>query len=248
MLKFELKRSKKGKRSRWSKKYPRKRISHRGDEKYAHWFPYNWTDDKYTYLCGDIEKFLMANLFRPVDKVFSEFLQRCRKGTEIYNLREKFYNMFKNKEDIKYGGGFYLSNGIINFKKGNLAICTEWETKVSLTKNQHKFNKKKRKSMKTILVVYTNTALTAKQISDRKMQKYVFRTEEDFKEGDLIKSRAYSDKMQVVDVIDSDYKYYNSSTGELRNDINSTRCYPIKKIVLREDDELTVYAAKCNAE
>lgn len=118
MLEFELKRSKKGKRSRWSKKYPRKRISHRGDEKYAHWFPYNWVDDKYTYLCGDIEKFLMANLFRPVDKAFSEFLQRCRKGTEIYNLREKFYNMFKNKEDIKYGGGFYLSNGIINFKKG----------------------------------------------------------------------------------------------------------------------------------
>lgn len=54
----------------------------------------------------------------PIDKVFSELLQRCRKGTEIYNLREKFYNMFKNKEDIKYGGGFYLSNGIINFKKG----------------------------------------------------------------------------------------------------------------------------------
>lgn len=27
-------------------------------------------------------------------------------------------NMFKSKEDIKYGGGFYLSNGIINFKKG----------------------------------------------------------------------------------------------------------------------------------
>ena len=118
MLEFELKRGKRGKRSRWSKKYPRKRISHRGDEKYTHWFPYNWADDKYTYLCGDIEKFLMANLFRPVDKVFSEFLQRCRKGTEIYNLREKFYNMFKNKEDIKYGGGFYLSNGIINFKKG----------------------------------------------------------------------------------------------------------------------------------
>lgn len=102
--------------------------------------------------------------------------------------------------------------------------------------------------MKTILVVYTNTALTAKQISDKKMQKYVFRTEEGFKEGDLIESKAYSSKMQVVDVIDNDYKYYNSSTGELRNDINSTRCYPIKKIVLREDDELTVYATKCNVE
>lgn len=119
MLEFTLKRSRKGKRSRWSKKYPRKRISHRGDEKCAYWFPHNWRDDKYTYLHGELGKFLKANLFRPVDKVFSEFLQRCRKGTEIYNLRKKFYSMFKNKEDIKYGGGFYLSNGIINFKKGN---------------------------------------------------------------------------------------------------------------------------------
>lgn len=32
--------------------------------------------------------------------------------------------------------------------------------------------------MKTILVVYTNTALTIKQISDRKLKKYCFRTEE----------------------------------------------------------------------
>ena len=100
--------------------------------------------------------------------------------------------------------------------------------------------------MKTILVVYTNTALTEKQISDRKMQKYAFRTEEDPKKGDMIESKAYSGKMQVVDVISNDYKYYNSSTGELRSDINSTRCYLIKEIVLREDDELTVYATKCN--
>lgn len=61
MLEFELKRSRKGKRSRWSKKYPRKRISHRGDEKYAHWFPYNWTDDKYSYLCGDIERYSLSS-------------------------------------------------------------------------------------------------------------------------------------------------------------------------------------------
>lgn len=31
--------------------------------------------------------------------------------------------------------------------------------------------------MKTILVVYTNTALTIKQVSDRKLQKYAFRTD-----------------------------------------------------------------------
>lgn len=98
--------------------------------------------------------------------------------------------------------------------------------------------------MKTILVVYTNTALTIKQVSDGKLQKYAFRTEEDFKVGDIIESKAYTGKMQVVDVIDNDYKYYNATTGELRNDINSTKCYPVKKIVLREDDELTVYAKK----
>ena len=96
--------------------------------------------------------------------------------------------------------------------------------------------------MKTILVVYTNTALTIKQISDKKMTKYAFRTEEDLKVGDMIESKTYTTNMQVVDVIDSDYKYYNVATGELRNDINSTKCYPVKKIVLREDDELVVYA------
>ena len=96
--------------------------------------------------------------------------------------------------------------------------------------------------MKTILVVYTNTALTIQQVS--KLQKYVFRTEEDLKVGDIIDSKIYANKMQVVDVIDNDYKYYNATTGELRNDINSTKCYPIKQIVLREADELTVYAKK----
>lgn len=95
--------------------------------------------------------------------------------------------------------------------------------------------------MKTILVVYTNTALTTKQISDRKLKKYCFRTEDAFVEGEIIESKSYSNKMQVTDIIDADYKYYNAITGELRNDINSTQCYPIKKLVLREDDELTVY-------
>lgn len=101
--------------------------------------------------------------------------------------------------------------------------------------------------MKTILVIYTNVALSSKQISDRKVQKYAFRTEEDLKVGDMIESKAYSTNMQVTDVIDTDYKYFNVQTSELRNEINSTKCYPIKTIVLREDDDLTVYANKVEA-
>lgn len=117
MIEFGVKRASKGKRSRWSKKFPRKRILHRGDEKYYNWSKNNWNDDKYSYFSVDLYKFLRANVGRPVDKVFSEFLKRCRRGTEKYNLRKWFYDMFEEKENIDYYGGFYLSNGIINYKK-----------------------------------------------------------------------------------------------------------------------------------
>ena len=32
-----------------------------------------------------------------------------------HNLRHKFYSMFEEKEDIGCWGGFYLTNGIINY-------------------------------------------------------------------------------------------------------------------------------------
>lgn len=117
MIEFTLNRNKNGKKSRWAKKYPRKRILKRGSEKAIGWYFHNWYDDGYHYFHGDLYKFLLKNVGRPVDKVFSEFLQKCRRGTEKYNLRERFYDMFKEKENIDYRGGFYLSNGIINYKK-----------------------------------------------------------------------------------------------------------------------------------
>lgn len=117
MIEFTLNRNRNGKKSRWAKRYPRKRILKRGSEKAAGWYFHNWYDDDYHYFHGDLHKFLLKNVGRPVDKVFSEFLQRCRKGTEKYNLKEQFYDMFEEKENIDYRGGFYLSNGIINYKK-----------------------------------------------------------------------------------------------------------------------------------
>jgi len=117
MIEFTLKRNRNGKKSRWAKKYPRKRILERGSEKAAGWYFHNWYEDDYHYFHGDLHKFLLKNVGRPVDKVFSEFLQRCRRGTEKYNLRKWFYDMFEEKENIDYRGGFYLSNGIINYKK-----------------------------------------------------------------------------------------------------------------------------------
>lgn len=117
MIEFGVKRASKGKRSRWSKKFPRKKILHRGDEKYYNWYPNNWDEDNYPYFHGNLTKFLMSNIGRPVDKVFSKFLSRCRKSASRYNLKQEFYDMFEEKEDIDYTGGFYLTNGIINYKK-----------------------------------------------------------------------------------------------------------------------------------
>lgn len=117
MLEFELKRAANDKRSRWSKKFPRKRILHRGDEKAAYWFRNNWIEDNYRYFKGNLDKFLKSNVGRPVDKVFSEFLDRCNKSAKVYNLRKKFYDMFEEKSEIDWSGGFYITNGILNYKK-----------------------------------------------------------------------------------------------------------------------------------
>ena len=117
MIEFGVKRASKGKRSRWSKKFPRKRILHRGDEKYCNWYPNNWDEDNYPYFHGNLTKFLISNIGRPVDKVFSKFLGRCRKSASRYNLKQEFYDMFEEKSEIDWSGGFYITNSIVNYKK-----------------------------------------------------------------------------------------------------------------------------------
>lgn len=100
--------------------------------------------------------------------------------------------------------------------------------------------------MKTILVVYTNQKLSVEQINRQKMRKYCFRTANVVKVGDVLKSKSYTTNMVVTDVIDQDYKYYNKQSGEMVNVINSTNCYPIKTMVIREEDKHVVYANKIN--
>lgn len=123
MIEFGTKRSGNGKKSRFCKKFPRKKIAKVG-EKAANWFKNNWKDDSYPYFGGDLCKFLLSNIGRPVDKVFSEFLDRCRTSAKRYNLKQQFYDIFEEKENIGYKGGFYLTNGIINYKKRRKFPCS----------------------------------------------------------------------------------------------------------------------------
>ena len=95
--------------------------------------------------------------------------------------------------------------------------------------------------MRTILVVYTDNLLSKNEIA--KAKKYSFNTESNLKEGDMVKSSTYSTAMQVVKVLDKSYKFYNSSTGEMSDEFNSTAQWEIKTLVIREDNADVVYGS-----
>lgn len=68
---------------------------------------------------GKIHKFLKARIGKPIDKVFSEFLIEARKFRQSDNLEEAFYYCIDYKErKLAYGKakGFYISNGILNYR------------------------------------------------------------------------------------------------------------------------------------
>ena len=75
---------------------------------------YGWRDCKIT--AEKVKRFLLANVGRPVDKVYSEFLKRC--DSTIQDPKYEFFSRIEKKETIiPRWGGFYISNGILNYKK-----------------------------------------------------------------------------------------------------------------------------------
>lgn len=96
---------------------------------------------------------------------------------------------------------------------------------------------------KTILVVYTDTKLNTKQIGAKK--RYCFVTASEVEVGDMIEFSNYDTPMQVVEVIDQEFKYYNSATGDMTNELTSTNQWKIREIVLMEgSEEETIVAIK----
>ena len=95
--------------------------------------------------------------------------------------------------------------------------------------------------MKTILVVFTNTKLGPQGI--RMSKKYSFNTSSEVKEGDMIKTAKYNTSLQVTRVLDKSHKYYNSLTGELSDEFNSSSQNEILELQLREDAAEVVYGS-----
>lgn len=121
-MSLEFKR-KKSHNTKWSRKYPRARINNKGGDRKAAiaagWYKFNWNDDHFSIFDDrHILRFLKANVGRPIDKVFSEFLDKCdSKLRKSYPLKEEFYHHIEKREDIDWHGGFYVTNGILNYKK-----------------------------------------------------------------------------------------------------------------------------------
>lgn len=119
-LVFNLKRSS-TKSKRTHKKFPRYKFKDftaipRNLKEWGY-CKHNWNDDDYTYLNGDIEKFLKCHIGHPINKVFSKFLSRCNNLSK-FNPKEEFYSFIQNKEDINsQRGGFYVTNGILNYQE-----------------------------------------------------------------------------------------------------------------------------------
>lgn len=111
----------KGRGTKWHHRTPRAGINRPGGDrvayKEANRFKNNWEDDRAKWAFNGIERFLKVNIGRPVNKVFSEFLERCDKPAKSYNLKKIFYDHIKEKEDITWYGGFYVTNGIPDYKK-----------------------------------------------------------------------------------------------------------------------------------
>lgn len=69
-----------------------------------------------TYTSGKMFRYLISNVGRPIDKVFSEFLERCE--SSMFNAKDYFFSYIEKKEEVSsYWGGFYVTNGILNYKK-----------------------------------------------------------------------------------------------------------------------------------
>jgi len=85
--------------------------------------------------------------------------------------------------------------------------------------------------MKTIIVIYTKE----KKLDFSKSKKYTFNTNSNLQIGDLIKTPNYNVNIQIVDILDETFKYYDPLTGELSNISNNKS--EIKRLELTTDDE-----------
>lgn len=94
--------------------------------------------------------------------------------------------------------------------------------------------------MKTIIVIYTNNAITDKKEISR-AKKYSFNTSSKVKVGDMIATKEYSTNLQVVKILEKAYKYFNGATGLLSDKFDSTTQWEIRTLEIKAKAEEIIY-------
>lgn len=122
-MELKLKKNgRKGKKNR-TNKYPRnkeKRCLEEMPVKESMKKPYFELDGYSPYLSWKyVEKFLKSRTGKPLDDVFSEFTQLCKK-TKVFNIKEIFdSHIVKDEGDLNKFGGCYVVDGILKYKSSN---------------------------------------------------------------------------------------------------------------------------------
>lgn len=88
---------------------------------------------------GDISQFLYSQIGKHIDQVYSLYRQRIKNYRHIHNPLAVLMSNFKSKERAKKYGGFYISNGILNFSE-SLLLKKYLQDKKTLKKH-HYYNK-----------------------------------------------------------------------------------------------------------
>ena len=92
----------------------------------------------------------------------------------------------------------------------------------------------------TIFVYFGNTVLTSQEL--RKQKLYAFNTADKVAVNDVILCKNnYTTPFVVANVLDKEFAYYNSATGDLSNELTSTAQRKIVTLKLRDDEPEVVY-------
>ena len=88
-------------------------------EKNGYWGQTSRGRGQFSY--KEVRGFLMARVGRPVNDVFSEFVVEMKKHEQNESIKETFDYFFDYEEEKMNGypwaSGFYVTNGILNYKK-----------------------------------------------------------------------------------------------------------------------------------
>ena len=98
----------------------------------------------------------------------------------------------------------------------------------------------------TFLAIFTPEIIKNKT-EIRKHKFYAFNTSSRIQKNDFLETNYYDTPLQVIETLDRMYQYVNIESGELSNEVNSTKQRKLAHLEIdNEANEETIFAKKLN--